>query len=297
MKGLFVLAYAITNLHPGAGRGYGIVDLPVQRDQLGYPIIYSSAFKGPLKALCAGDAISDSGRINCKEKPECCCLFGSEPDEEESSKGILNVLDLPLFSIPAPIYDGFVQLTTDYLIRRVRNIFNAIRDLNDGITGILENEISSLINSRNGGEEREVYDIKVRLYEVNGANILSSLPLFNNRLAVSGDKRVIDKSLIIYTRNRLNLLTKVVEEGGLWSEEYIPMGSIFIGGLLVDENVRNTFCDNFIYKLSCNVSCLLSYLSEIFHANKVDKDVYSFYLNIGGKESIGKGLMKVFIGV
>ncbi|AAK41925.1 Conserved hypothetical protein [Saccharolobus solfataricus P2] len=295
MNGLFVLAYAITNLHPGAGRGYGIVDMPVQRDQMGYPIIYSSAFKGPLKALCAGDAINDHGRIDCKKKGECCCLFGSEPEEEESSKGMLNVMDLPLFSVPAPTFDGFVQVTTNYLIDRARNIFEAISHIN-GYLGSLGNEIKALLDAQ-GNKSVEVYDTEAKVvnFDPSSFKLLSSLPLFNNRLAISDDKRVIDKSLIIYTRNRLNLLTKVVEEGGLWSEEYIPMGSIFIGGMIID-NVRNKFCDE-LSKISCDSRLFLHHFSRIFNADKISEDVYLFYLNIGGKESIGKGLMKVFIGV
>ena len=295
MKGLFVLAYAVTGLHPGAGRGYGIVDLPVQKDQLGYPIIFSSAFKGPLKALCAGEAINDSGRINCNERPECCCLFGSEPEEEESSKGVLNVLDLLLFSVPAPTPNGFVQLTTRYLLERARNIFNVIRDIN-GYSGALGNEISLLLNRKGNGEKSVTYGSEVDVYNLDGLNILSTLPLFNGKLAVSNDKRLIDKSLIVYTRNRLNLLTKVVSEGGLWSEEYIPMGSVFIGGFIIDEGVRSKYCGE-TSKIACDSLCFLSYLSKIFHGNKISDDVYSFYLNIGGKESIGKGFMKVFVGV
>ncbi|QXJ31904.1 type III-B CRISPR module RAMP protein Cmr4 [Saccharolobus shibatae] len=295
MKGLLVLAYGVTNLHPGAGRGYGIVDLPVQKDQLGYPIIFSSAFKGPLKALCAGEAISNSGRINCKEKPECCCLFGSEPEEAESNKGVLNVLDLLLFSVPAPIRNGFVQLTTRYLLERARNIFNIIQDIN-GYTGTLGKEISLLLDEKEDGEESEIYDSEVKVHRLDGFNILNSLPLFNGELAISDEKRLIDRSLIVYTRNRLNLLTKVVSEGGLWSEEYIPMGSTFIGGFIIDESVRNKCCED-VSKIACDSPHFLSYFSKIFPVSKVSDDVYSFYLNIGGKESIGKGLMKVFVGV
>ncbi|BDC18771.1 type III-B CRISPR module RAMP protein Cmr4 [Acidianus sp. HS-5] len=293
MKGLFVLAYAITNLHPGAGRGYGIVDLPVQRDQLGYPIIYSSAFKGPLKALCAGNSLNDNGRINCNEKPECCCLFGSEPEEEESSKGVLDVLDLPLFSLPAPNTQGFMQVTTEYLINRTKNIFNTILELNSYL-GTLGNEISNLLNS-NEGKDGTVYGNRVRVTSVS-VSILKQLPLFTEKLGIADDRKVVDKSLIIYTRNRLNLLSKVVSGEGLWSEEYVPMGSIFIGGMIIDENSENRYCGD-LKKKYCDNLLFLPTLSTVLHGSKVRDDVYSFYLNIGGKESIGKGFVKVFIGV
>lgn len=304
MKGLFVLAYAVTNLHPGAGRGYGIVDLPVQRDQIGYPMIYASAFKGPLKALCAGSAIKDSGRINCSEKPECCCLFGSEPEDEESNKGTLGVLDLSLLTIPAPAIGeyAYVQLTSDYLLKKAETIFNAIVEINDNFLGDLTNDIQNIIN---GGKSESEDKVKVFTGETAEKLKISNLkvlrkdnfPLFNEIIAKVDNIKTLQRALIIYTRNRINLLTKVVEEGGLWSEEYIPMGSTFLGGFIIDENAENKFCNDVIKKKSCNPLHFLGEFSKIFNAKKVSDNVYSFYINIGGKESIGKGLLKVLVGV
>jgi len=44
-----VFVRAITNLHPGTGRGGEVVDLPVQRDQFKFPMIYGSSLKGAIK--------------------------------------------------------------------------------------------------------------------------------------------------------------------------------------------------------------------------------------------------------
>lgn len=49
-KSYLILAYAITPVHVGMGRAPGVVDLPFQRDSIGYPIVYGSSFKGVLKS-------------------------------------------------------------------------------------------------------------------------------------------------------------------------------------------------------------------------------------------------------
>ncbi len=45
-----VLLQAVTPLHVGAGRTIGTVDLPIQRDAFGYPLIPSSSIKGSMRA-------------------------------------------------------------------------------------------------------------------------------------------------------------------------------------------------------------------------------------------------------
>ncbi|RLI32648.1 type III-B CRISPR module RAMP protein Cmr4, partial [Candidatus Bathyarchaeota archaeon] len=44
--GDLVLVRAVTMLHPGIGRSGAVVDLPVQKDNLGFPMIFSSSLKG-----------------------------------------------------------------------------------------------------------------------------------------------------------------------------------------------------------------------------------------------------------
>ena len=105
-SGLLLLSIATTHIHPGAGRALGIVDLPVARDSLGYPLIFASEVKGALKILCLrslcrdanGRLLVDSeGRARCSESEGCklcCCLFGPEPGEADAGSSILSILDL-----------------------------------------------------------------------------------------------------------------------------------------------------------------------------------------------------------
>ena len=93
--GILIIGYAVTPLHPGAGRVPGVVDLPVQRDPMGYPMLYASSLKGALKAECARrsdvNCFKDDGRIDCDKCKLCCCLFGGEPGEASEASGLLSV--------------------------------------------------------------------------------------------------------------------------------------------------------------------------------------------------------------
>ncbi|MCX8185483.1 MAG: RAMP superfamily CRISPR-associated protein, partial [Sulfolobales archaeon] len=63
---------ALTPLHVGVGRGYSAqVDLPVQRDEFGFPVIWSSSLKGALKAWVEGSVRK---------------CFGPEPEELETAE-------------------------------------------------------------------------------------------------------------------------------------------------------------------------------------------------------------------
>ncbi len=102
-----LLMTPVTPLHPGVGRAPGAVDLPVQRDPIGYPMVYGSSLKGALRAQCRR-----RGGIPCNE------VFGGEPGEEGKPGKVL-VPDLVLFAAPVPSYDhGYIYVTTPYLLRR-----------------------------------------------------------------------------------------------------------------------------------------------------------------------------------
>jgi len=127
MKGIPFVVYAVTSLHVGMGRSSGVVDLPIQRDPQGFPIIFSSTFKGALKQYCGTvyNAINDNGRIDCSKANVCCCLFGGEGETDVTS--IISISDLYPIAIPVPSLDrGYVYLTSKYLINAILDLFSAV---------------------------------------------------------------------------------------------------------------------------------------------------------------------------
>ncbi|AGJ62070.1 type III-B CRISPR module RAMP protein Cmr4 [Saccharolobus islandicus] len=287
MKGIPFVVYAITSLHVGMGRSSGVVDLPIQRDPQGFPIIFSSTFKGALKQYCGTvyNAINNNGRIDCSKANVCCCLFGGE--EETDVTSIISISDLYPIAIPVPSLDkGYVYLTSRYLINTVVDLFNAV-NYEEGVKLFSSTVPQSKVTI---GTDIEVPLVKV---SSNLLNILSSLSSIakklNEGIAIEDDdsKAVleVERGIIKYTRNRINLNTKTVVTGSLWTEEYLPHGSIFAGIMSLNTPRRNKYCNS---DKICDDECAYQKVNE-FVKNK------EFYLNVGGKETIGKGIVKVRI--
>ncbi len=85
--------------------------------------------------------------------------------------------------------------------------------------------------------------------------------------------QVVESSLIRVTRNVLDDNTKTSQN--LWTEEYLPQGTVFIGGI-IDAERTNNLCQGY------------NNVNEEFRKNL---DTTSIFL--GGKETIGKGLVKL----
>jgi len=289
------VVYAITSLHVGMGRSSGVVDLPIQRDPQGFPIIFSSTFKGALKQHCGTvyNAINDNGRIDCSKAKVCCCLFGGEGvggEGETDVTSVVSISDLYPLAIPVPSLDkGYVYLTSRYLISTITDLFKAV-NYEEGVkflSSIVPREDKVTIGT----------DIMVPLVKVPSRllDTLSNLGSIANKLkegiAVEEDdsKAVfeIERGIIKYARNRINLSTKTVLPGSLWNEEYLPHGSIFAGIMFLNTPRRNKYCNDDKNKV-CDDECARQRLNEFIK----DKE---FYLNVGGKETIGKGIVKVRI--
>lgn len=297
MKGIPFVVYAITSLHVGMGRSSGVVDLPIQRDPQGFPVIFSSTFKGALKQHCGTvhNAINNNGRIDCSKAKVCCCLFGGEGvggEGETDVTSVVSISDLYPLAIPVPSLDkGYVYLTSRYLISTITDLFEAV-NYEEGVKflrSIVPQEDKVTVGT----------DIMVPLVKVPSSllDTLSNLGSIANKLkegiAVEEDdsKAVleIEKGIIKYTRNRINMSTKTVLSGSLWTEEYLPHGSIFAGIMFLNTPRRNNYCNDDSDKNKvCDDECARQRLNEFIK----DKE---FYLNVGGKETIGKGIVKVRI--
>ena len=320
LDGLLVFGYAVTPLHPGAGRTPGVVDQVIQRDPLGYPIIFSSSVKGAFKAECARRAgkgcFNEKGRIKCSEDEcsLCCCLFGGEPGEQEP--GILSVLDFTPLFIPVPsLSEGYVYLTTPYLIRRALGLIESI-GTGDNVGSVLrkllekEGELDNdkVLTSIKGKKVVYISTMKFNAISIsindeqNNEQGNAQIDLFNNLGPLTGNLHekivviqdslgplYIEKGLVRVTRIRLNLRTKTVAKAALWSEEYIPQGTVFLGGFIVTTPKKNKYCkagEIIADKESIN-DLLLQFRTRLQEIN------CTTYAIIGGKETIGRGLIKL----
>ncbi|MGC9113313.1 type III-B CRISPR module RAMP protein Cmr4 [Acidilobus sp.] len=333
--GIPIIVYSVTPLHVGSGRSLGAVDLPIQRDPYNYPVVYSSSFKGALKSHCAkrrGLPLGERGRMDCSRAPECCCLFGPEVDDESGS-GLLDVSDLvPLF-IPVPsLTHGYIYATSTYLLDRAADLleFAGEGDLLNFIKGI------NIKGNKNGGPaqaqgaaprqggEADAAGVERPLLPLASGNAQSSgnvLSLFKGAgklsekleegIVVFGDDEgaeILERAYIRVTRNRIDLKNKTVATGALWTEEYLPQGTVLLGVLMPSVPKRNPYCSSNkkdekggssgnnkeeVCDYNCFKEIFNKYLSETVGGQREADGWVAFYVVMGGKETVGKGFVKV----
>lgn len=286
---------AITPLHVGVGRAGGIVDLPVQKDLYGYPIIYASSLKGALRSTCL--MISKNTKINCED------LFGSPPGITPTIPGKIMLLDAQLFLIPVRLLKGvYGYVTSPFILKRFADylevkdkskadelyslIGKLIEKLKDSGKVIVSDSEKTSISGHNG--KYVVINEEFWLKPVDGDDILQSIidsmpkqlvkkiGLEKEKFLIISDSndlsiQVVEKSLLRLQRIRLKEGVKIVETGALWSEEYVPRNTVFYTlALYADGNIQ----DNFTNMLNRTRN----------------------YVILGGNETIGKGLTELYIG-
>ncbi|MEM1635957.1 MAG: type III-B CRISPR module RAMP protein Cmr4 [Thermosphaera sp.] len=281
---LYVRAY--TPLHVGVGRGEkAYVDLPIQRDEYGYPVIWSSSLKGAIKAY-----------LDSSVKP----YLGSEPGEPSSRHSAVVFLDARLLLIPVRVINKVWAYATS---TNLLNMFSKYIEVLNGVNNqyrLNQLNLSALPEDKAIVSKKElISDNKVFINEVEleaefTENILENIRLANvlpdeiKAVAESKglvalpvkenmDLRIINRSIMIQYRVRLKREEKVVEGGGLWSEEYVPMESVFASVILCRDIKHN---------------------ETVKEASKICEDITSRlngkFIYVGGKESIGKGLVKLY---
>jgi len=115
----FIILRSVTPIHAGTGKAGGIVDLPIQRDEYGYPCLYSSSIKGALKTalLYAFTRMFNGNYENARRAVQ--ALLGPEPEEEESFESSIAILDAYLLAIPIRSLRGvYAYVTTPVLLRK-----------------------------------------------------------------------------------------------------------------------------------------------------------------------------------
>ncbi|MDT7873491.1 MAG: type III-B CRISPR module RAMP protein Cmr4 [Sulfolobaceae archaeon] len=256
-KSYLILAYAITPVHVGMGRAPGVVDLPFQRDSIGYPIVYGSSFKGVLKSSLV------SKNSNLAK-----CIFGPDPEEAEKYMGRFIVTDLIPVFYPIASLDGYVYVSTDYLIKKAEDILSVVRgDKSNNI--YIKNDKGENVNILLGGLT-SLYTLTLTdAVKGIGSLVKDKVYVFDNDVGL----QVVESSLIRITRNVLDDNTKTSKN--LWTEEYLPQGTVFIGGI-IDAERTNGLCKK------------IGNVNEEFKKNLDNTSLF-----LGGKETIGKGLVRI----
>jgi len=287
---LLLFLRALSPIHAGVGRGGvsgEIVDLPVQRDEFGFPCIWSSSLKGAVRANVAR-YMQNNPCIKAVFGPE-----ASSPNVSEYSSTI-SLLDAKLLLIPFRSIKGvWIYATTPHFLNYLMVYYEAVKG---GSLKQLEN-ISTNVVSRSDifvkdskavlNEElvelKHDPDLVNRLFQ----NILPDrlLDRVNKKgLVVLDDdtmKALVGRSLLVQYRVRLKHLEKTVDEGP-WSEEYLPEETVLVSALVcreISSKAREL--------TQCNINNSCEWLIQVIET-KLGSRIW-----LGGRETLGRGFVEV----
>ncbi|MEM2371032.1 MAG: type III-B CRISPR module RAMP protein Cmr4 [Thermofilaceae archaeon] len=244
----------VTHVHAGIGRAGGIVDLPVQRDENGFPCIYSSSLKGALKTALLWAYLKTHNDLALARKAVE-ALLGPEPELEESFESSVAVLDASLVAMPVRSLRGvYAYVTSRLLLEKLLDYVQLCSELPSVSTSKpLNNDVQKLIERAKEvqqdrclciGDSRLltvqelgrkivlVEEVRLEPQEVKEGEFstLSKALKLEKPLLVLEDntaRHVIERGLLRVVRVRLKRETKTVENGGRWSEEYVPAKTRF----------------------------------------------------------------------
>ncbi|MBP7796718.1 MAG: type III-B CRISPR module RAMP protein Cmr4 [Elusimicrobiales bacterium] len=276
---------ALTQIHPGAGTGIGVVDMPVQREKAsGYPVIQGSSIKGVLRSVYKG---------NYKDE-----IFGPESDGDDMNKysSAASFSDGFIFAYPVRSLKGtFAWVSCPEVFRRINNIKKIVgdKDIFD-LTNIklsqqeiiCANDIT--VNNNNSNiVVLEEYDFKKKdNLDINkiiefGKSFFSDnndKGAFEKRFAIINDEdfaHFVRYSTEVITRIALEKDRKITKKGALFYEEFLPAETLFYSIITFDDSRKS----------QSNIK-----------AEDMDKDLTNNINNIiqlGGDETIGKGFCEI----
>lgn len=309
----------ITPMHVGVGSDLGIVDLPIQREKhTGYPKIESSSIKGCVREYFESQITSEDDWVDVhkmfgyddKSLSYYCIQGKRKAVTEEKRKmfdgtkgqfaGAVGFTDARILFFPVKSAKGVYAYVT--CLGVLKKFLETME-----ICNFSTKYDFSLINGLDELSQGEVYccdeitlDNKVILeeyvYEKKQADVKI---IFNNFIELLGvDKRKANNMVIVHddefadfvsmyteviTRTKISNKTGTVEDGALFTEEYLPSETIMYTLLLLTSS---------FYQEEKNQE---SYLHVNDIKEKINKKFFNneIVLQIGSGATIGKGIVKL----
>ena len=277
----------LTPLHIGIGTSLGYIDLPIYREaHTDFPAIPSSSIKGAFRAEEVRKLARKLG-ISPKELEQ---KLEEKHEEVEKGKdvenfincfgiknkeGNLSFLDGRILFFPVKSLKGvFGYATCPYVLKRFvkdanLEVKDGIYDLGSSECLVAENSFLVLKNENIVVLEEFTLKVKDELPEVIGRIPIQKLGVEEERIIVVSDdlfKFMVKNYTEVQTHIKVDIERGTVEEGALWTEEYVPAEAVFYFS---------------IFRINSNEHKKCNY--------KIEERV----IQLGGNSSTGKGFVEV----
>ncbi len=299
--------YVETPLHAGTGSSVGIVDLPIQRERhTKYPMIQSSGIKGKLRAE-AGEKLDGDAAKDDKLK----IIFGDDSAGGSKYAGAISPGDARLLLFPVRSLVGvFAWATSNHALARFkRDLEAAGKTAPWNLNNLPDNGKAWTVNNSSlcAGDkvvlEEFAYDHqqhddvgtianwladnalpqappasdspKPDEYEYFRAKLRTNLVI----LPETDFRDFTQFATEIVTRIKIDQSTKTVQDGALWTEEHLPSDTLLYTPLHATRPRGTT--------------TLFNSAQDVLDAVK---DLGLDRLQLGGDETVGRGLVKLHFG-
>jgi len=279
--------HALSPVHVGIGQASGVIDLPVIREKhTGYPYLPGSGIKGVLRDAARPPEGNDAA-LKLFHK-----AFGPETTNASDNSGALQFTDARLLALAVRSYHGTFAWVScrEALMRWVRDYSsagfkNAPTVPSAPAFGGIHVMSTSKLKTPASKVVLEEFDLTVEPAQLAVSTIAGSIAKavfadiawqtrFEERFAIVSDDLFSNLCVLatdVVARIKIDGDTKTVAHGQLWFEESVPMESIFASAVMVDPATKGNPTD---------------YLDFV-------KNATTTVLQIGGKASVGRGLVRV----
>lgn len=254
-KTLYYL-HALSALHLGIGQGSGVIDLPIAREKATcLPHVPGSSVKGVLRDE---NKPEEEDKQYEEKKAQHLAMFGPEAGENASDyAGALAVGDGRLLALPLRSWRGtFAWATCPMILRRYQRELNEI-----GAEGVPSKIPQPTENSACHASDTELcdnntiyledLDLKPEVHAQTDewAGLIATecfkdeewQDTFKKHFLILPDNMLdflAETATEIRTRVRIDPDTNTVQEGALWTEEYLPAETL-LWGILACDRARN----------------------------------------------------------
>jgi CRISPR-associated protein Cmr4 len=329
-KAGILFLYCETPVHAGAGMSLSIVDLPIQRERItGLPIIQASSLKGVLRAeieRLLQQRFKEEGKSEKDAEKEAKAtvqvLFGPEPKPGQASEyaGCVSPHDVRLLLFPIRSLVGvFAWATCPLVLERFkREMIAAGFPVNWDVPTLPANSHQALVTESSeiiveatvvleefafkaqpNAEAKSIAEWLVKNAFPQSKEYKPFRDWLPKRFVILPDDAFRDFTQLateIQTRVQLKKETKTVGEGP-WTEEHLPSETLLYAPIFVSkplaskDNVPNEFKEN----NEPSAAKVLEFLKGLTTPNS--NKPYLDRLQIGGDETVGRGIVKVRLNV
>jgi CRISPR-associated protein Cmr4 len=298
--------YCETPVHAGTGTSLSIVDLPIQRERItGLPIVQASSLKGVLRAETLSIL---KRRQDPKAEEKVKVLFGPEPKPGQASEyaGCVSPHDARLLLFPIRSLVGvFAWATCPFVLERfkremiaagfqigwqVPNPANSQQALVAESSEIIVEATVVLeefaFKAQPSAEAKSIAEWLVKNAFPQSPEYKPFRDWLPKRFVILPDDAFRDFTQLateVIARIRLKPETKTVAEGALWTEEHLPSETLLYAPIFVSKPLA----PNANQLGLTDSDAVLQALSDL----QLDR------LQIGGDETVGRGIVKVRLNV